>query len=124
MVEKSKSLSVGVGTENKDICPMITKASLERANSIIAKAEQQGATILLDGRNPNVPGYESGNFLGPTIIDNSNPGNISYDEEIFAPVMSIVRVDTLDDAIKLTNNHPQGNGVAIFTKSGGAARQF
>jgi malonate-semialdehyde dehydrogenase (acetylating) / methylmalonate-semialdehyde dehydrogenase len=71
-----------------------------------------------------VPGYESGNFLGPTIIDNSKPGNISYDEEIFAPVMAIVRVDTLEEAIELTNNHHQGNGVAIFTQSGGNARQF
>jgi malonate-semialdehyde dehydrogenase (acetylating)/methylmalonate-semialdehyde dehydrogenase len=78
---------------------MITKASLERAESIIAQAEQQGAKILLDGRKPHIAGYENGNFLAPTIIDNVKPGNISYDDEIFAPVMSIVRVDTLDDAI-------------------------
>ena len=122
MVERAKKMTVGVGTENKDICPLITKASLERAEGIIAQAEAQGAKILLDGRNPNVPGYENGNFLGPTIIDNSNPGNVSYDEEIFAPVMSIVRVDTLDEAIDLINSHPQGNGVAIFTQSGGNAR--
>lgn len=117
-------MSIGVGTENADVCPMITKTSLDRAHNIIAKAEQQGATILLDGRNPTIPGYENGNWLAPTIIDNSNPGNISYDEEIFAPVMSIVRVDTLEQAIDLVNNHPQGNGVAIFTQSGGNARQF
>jgi hypothetical protein len=108
----SKEVSILVSW---DVFPLITKASLERAHSIIAKAEEQGAKILLDGRNPNIPGYENGNFLAPTVIDNSNPGNISYDEEIFAPVMSIVRVDTLDDAIELINNHPQGNGVAIFT---------
>lgn len=124
MVERAKGMSVGVGTENKDICPLITKAALERAHNIIGQAEHQGAKILLDGRNPSVPGYESGNFLGPTIIDDSNPGNVSYDEEIFAPVMSIVRVNTLDEAIELINNHPQGNGVAIFTQSGGNARQF
>ena len=103
---------------------MITKASLDKAVSIIAESEADGSTILLDGRNPSVPGYEQGNFLGPTIIDHAKPGMASYDLEIFAPVMTIVRVDTLAEAIKLVNAHPQGNGVAIFTKSGGAARQF
>jgi malonate-semialdehyde dehydrogenase (acetylating)/methylmalonate-semialdehyde dehydrogenase len=99
-------LTIGAGTENKDICPMITKASLKRAEDIIAASEHDGSKILLDGRKPNIPGYENGNFLGATIIDHSGPGMISYDEEIFAPVMTIVRVDTLDDAIKLTNDHP------------------
>lgn len=101
---------------------MITKASLERAENIIAQAEVDGSKIILDGRKPHVPGYEQGNFLGPTIIDHAKPGMASYDQEIFAPVMTIVRVDTLAEAIKLVNAHPQGNGVTIFTKSGGAAR--
>ena len=124
LVERSKALTIGNGVDNPDVCPLITKASLERAESIIAQSERDGSTILLDGRKPNVPGYEQGNFLGPTVIDNVKPGMACYDEEIFAPVMTIVRVDTLDEAIKLVNSHKQGNGVAIFTKSGGAARKF
>jgi len=122
LVERSKSLSIGVGTENNDVCPLITKASLERAEGIIAQSEHDGSKILLDGRKPHIPGYEQGNWLGPTVIDHAKPGMACYDEEVFAPVMTIVRVDTLDEAIKLVNAHPQGNGVAIFTKSGGAAR--
>jgi len=71
-----------------------------------------------------VPGYPDGNFLGPTIIDHSRPGLPSYDDEIFAPVMVIVRKNTLSEAIEFINEHPCGNGTAIFTRSGGNARKF
>jgi malonate-semialdehyde dehydrogenase (acetylating) / methylmalonate-semialdehyde dehydrogenase len=74
---------------------MITKASLARALEIIGSSETDGSKILLDGRNVKVPGYENGNFLGATIIDHSRPGIPSYDQEIFAPVMVIVRADTM-----------------------------
>jgi len=103
---------------------MITKAALERANGIIASSETDGSEILLDGRNVKVPGYENGNFLGATIIDHSGPGMPSYDEEIFAPVMVLVRRNTMQEAIDLINSNKYGNGVSIFTKSGGHARKF
>jgi len=98
-------MTIGAGIDNPDICPLINKDSLNRALRIIGESDHDGSKILLDGRNPTVPGYEKGNFLGATIIDHSGPGMASYDEEVFAPVMTIVRVDTLDEAIKLTNSH-------------------
>lgn len=124
MVAKAKTLTIGPGKENFDICPMNNGAAFERAKNIIAQCEHDGSQILLDGRDCVVPGYENGNFLGATIIDHAKPGMACYDEEIFAPVMVIVRVDTLEEAIKLINDHAYGNGVAIFTKSGGNARKF
>jgi malonate-semialdehyde dehydrogenase (acetylating)/methylmalonate-semialdehyde dehydrogenase len=79
----------------------------------------------LDGRKAKIPaGYENGNWIGPSIIDHAKPGIPCYDDEIFAPVMVIVRVDTLQEAIDLINKNKYGNGVAIFTKSGGVARKF
>lgn len=124
IVEKAKSMTIGAGVDNKDISPLNTKAALEKARQIIGEAESQGAKILLDGRNVKVPGYENGNFLGQTIIDNVKPGMSCYDLEIFAPVMLIVRVDTLQEAIDTVNANKWGNGVAIFTRSGGHARKF
>ena len=124
IVEKTKGLTIGPGTENKDISPMITKAALERAEKLIADSEAKGGKVLLDGRNPKVDGYPNGNFLGATIIDHAGPGMPCYDEEIFAPVMVIVRRDTIQEAIDLINSNEFGNGVAIFTKSGGHARKF
>jgi malonate-semialdehyde dehydrogenase (acetylating) / methylmalonate-semialdehyde dehydrogenase len=124
IVEKTKTLSVGSGFDNADITPMNTKAAMERAYSIIEQSEKNGSKILLDGRNVKVSGHENGNWLGPTVIDHAAPGMACYDEEIFAPVMVIVRAGTLDEAIKLINDHHFGNGVAIFTKSGGHARKF
>lgn len=107
-----------------DICPMITREAVEKAERIIAASETDGSEILLDGRGVKVDGCPNGNFLGATIIDHSKPGLPSWDEEIFGPVMSIVRVNTMDEAIELINSNIYGNGVAIFTKSGGHARKF
>lgn len=78
----------------------------------------------MDGRGYKVPGYEKGNFVGPTIIDNATPGMSIYDEEIFGPVMVIVRANNLQDAIDLINKNKYGNGTAIFTKNGHVARKF
>ena len=80
--------------------------------------------MLLDGRKPNVPGYPKGNWLAPTIIDNVKPGMACYDEEIFGPVMIIVRADSLAEGIELINKNRWGNGTAIFTKNGHVARKF
>lgn len=124
IVEKAKGMSIGAGIDNKDITPLNNKAALDRAHRILADSEKQGAKILLDGRGVKVPGYENGNFLGQTIVDYAKPGMACYDEEIFAPVMVICRVDTISEAIKLINENQWGNGVAIFTKSGGNARKF
>lgn len=78
----------------------------------------------MDGRNVKVPGHPDGNWIGPTVIDHAGEGKACYEEEIFGPVMVIVRVKTLDEAIKFINKNKYGNGVAIFTRSGGHARKF
>jgi malonate-semialdehyde dehydrogenase (acetylating)/methylmalonate-semialdehyde dehydrogenase len=103
---------------------MNNKGALDRALNIIKQSETDGSKILLDGRGVKVDGYPNGNWLGPTVIDHAKPGMACYDDEIFAPAMVICRADTLDEAIKMVNEHHFGNGVAIFTKSGGAARKF
>jgi malonate-semialdehyde dehydrogenase (acetylating) / methylmalonate-semialdehyde dehydrogenase len=124
IVERTRGLTIGPGSENLDIAPMNNRAALERAHKIIASSESNGSKILLDGRNVKVPGYENGNWLGATVIDHAGPGMPCYDDEIFAPVMVIVRRDTMQEAIDLINQHHFGNGVAIFTRSGGNARKF
>jgi len=106
------------------IGPMISKESLERVHRIIQKSVEQGAELVLDGRGVKVEGYPDGNFVGPTILSNVQPHMECYHEEIFGPVLVCVKVDTLDDAIALTNANPYGNGCAIFTKSGAAARKY
>jgi len=124
IVAKAKTLTIGAGYDNKDICPMITKEALAKAEKIIASSESDGSQLLLDGRGVKVDGYPNGNFLGATIIDHSKPGLPSWDEEIFAPVLTIVRVSNINEAIELINSNKFGNGVAIFTRSGGNARKF
>jgi malonate-semialdehyde dehydrogenase (acetylating)/methylmalonate-semialdehyde dehydrogenase len=125
LAEKAKKLTVGPGHMNVDIGPVVTKDSKKRIEMLIEKGISQGAKLLVDGRNPKIPeGFESGNYIGATILDNVKPGMACYDEEIFGPVLSIIRVDTLDDAIALTNSNQYGNGCALFTSSGPAARKF
>jgi malonate-semialdehyde dehydrogenase (acetylating) / methylmalonate-semialdehyde dehydrogenase len=116
-------LTVGPGAGNFDIAPLITKESKERVEKLIALGEKE-AKVVLDGRNVKVPGYEKGNFVGPTIIDCVKPGMAVYDEEIFGPVMVIVRADTLQEGIDLINSNKYGNGAAIFTRNGNSARKF
>lgn len=93
IVERSKKLTVGPGTQNPDVAPVNTKESKQRIEALI-EAGSKEATLLLDGRGYKVKGFEKGNFVGPTIIDNVKPGMKCYDEEIFGPVMCIVRADT------------------------------
>ncbi|MCX7557098.1 CoA-acylating methylmalonate-semialdehyde dehydrogenase [Xanthomonadaceae bacterium JHOS43] len=125
IVAKAKTLKVNAGTEaGTDVGPVISCAARARIESLIGTGEQDGAKLELDGRNPNVAGYEKGNFVGPTIFSGVKPGMRVYDEEIFGPVLIILDVDTLDDAINLINSNPNGNGTAIFTQSGAAARKF
>lgn len=97
---------------------------MDRILGLLESCGTDGSTIALDGRDIKVEGSPNGNWLGPTIIDNAKPGMTCYDQEIFGPVMVICRVETLDEAIKLINSNKYGNGVAIFTRSGGNARKF
>ncbi|MCH8270683.1 MAG: aldehyde dehydrogenase family protein [Planctomycetes bacterium] len=92
--------------------------------SLIERGIADGATLELDGRNPSVPGYEKGNFVGPTIFSGVKPGMSIYDQEIFGPVLCLAAADRLDEAIEFINANPNGNGTAIFTQSGAAARKF
>ncbi len=125
LAEKAKTLKVHAGIEpGTDVGPVITCSSRERIEALIASGVEQGATLVLDGRKPHIPGYEKGNFVGPTIFSGVKPGMRIYDEEIFGPVLVILEVETLDEAIDLVNANPNGNGTAIFTQSGAAARKF
>lgn len=125
MVKQAKTLKVSAGHEaGTDIGPVISCAAKDRINGLIESGIQEGAKLELDGRNYKPAGYEKGNFVGPTIFSGVKPGMKVYDQEIFGPVMSVVSVDTLDQAIKLINDNPNGNGTAIFTQSGASARKF
>lgn len=125
IVQVAQSYKVGAGhVEGVDVGPVISKESKERIIRIIGQAEADGAKLHLDGRNIVVSDYPNGNFVGPSIIEADSTDNIAYTEEIFGPVLTVLTVDTLDDAIALVNRNPYGNGCAIFTQSGGAARHF
>lgn len=122
----ASKLVVGSGFDStSDLGPLVNPESLTRAKEIIDDSEKAGAEVLLDGRNftPDSK-FAKGNFLGPTILTGVKPGMRAYDEEIFAPVLSVVNVDTFDEAIELVNSNRYGNGVALFTQSGAAAQKF
>src|SRR6202007_890016 len=101
---------------------VINQASKERIERYITDAEQQGAKILVDGRNAVVAGKENGFYVGPTVIDYVTPDMDVAREEIFGPVISIMRAKTLDEALSIENATPYGNAAAVFTQNGGAAR--
>jgi malonate-semialdehyde dehydrogenase (acetylating) / methylmalonate-semialdehyde dehydrogenase len=103
---------------------VVTRAALERIEGLIGTGVDQGAEITVDGRGYVVPGHEEGFFVGPTVIDRINTGMDVYREEIFGPVLSVLRADSVDEAIALINANPYGNGTSIFTSSGEAARRF
>jgi len=126
LVAEARKLTVGSGFEDGvDVGPLITRESKERVESIIGKAAEQGAVVALDGRDTAVPGYENGNFVAPTVLANVKTDNIAYQTEIFGPVLTILEaVETLEDAMGIINANPYGNGCAIFTQSGAAARKF
>ena len=125
MSEAMQSLTVGACYENSnDFGPVITCQHRDKVVGYINSAEKQGATIVVDGRNPQVAGYENGFFVGGTLIDNVTPDMVSYQEEIFGPVLQVVRVNTMEEAMELINDHEYGNGTCIFTRDGEAARYF
>jgi len=124
LVKRAKSLKVNGGFEQgADLGPLISPAARARVEGLIQSCVDEGGSILLDGRGVKVEGYPSGNFVAPTIIE-ASVDQKCYKEEIFGPVLLILRADTLDDAIAIINNNKYGNGTAIFTQSGATARKF
>jgi len=125
MVPLVEKLPIGPPEDtNAAMGPVITKQSLERISSLLQSGVDQGAKLLVDGRNLKVPGHENGFFIGGSLFDHVTPEMDIYKEEIFGPVLSTVRVANYDEAIKLVHGNPYGNGVAIFTRDGDAARDF
>ncbi|KAI5741918.1 hypothetical protein M8J77_001164 [Diaphorina citri] len=123
--KRAEALKVSAGNvPGTDLGPVISPQAKERILSLIQSGVDEGATLLLDGRNLKVPGYEKGNFIGPTILTNVKPHMKCYKEEIFGPVLVCLTVDTLDEAISIINKNPYGNGTAIFTNNGATARKF
>jgi malonate-semialdehyde dehydrogenase (acetylating)/methylmalonate-semialdehyde dehydrogenase len=125
LVERAKKLKVSAGhVAGADLGPLISKDSKARIERLIQTGVDEGAKLLLDGRGLKVAEYPNGNFIGPTILAGVKPHMQCYKEEIFGPVLVCVTVDTLDEAIQLINKNPYGNGTAVFTKSGAAARKY
>jgi malonate-semialdehyde dehydrogenase (acetylating)/methylmalonate-semialdehyde dehydrogenase len=125
IVAKAKTLKVNAGCEKgTDVGPVVSKNAKSRILGLVEEGVKAGATLELDGRSVKVPGYEKGNFVGPTIFSGVKPHMSIYTTEIFGPVMVIVGVGSLDEAIALINANPFGNGTGIFTQSGAAARKF
>jgi malonate-semialdehyde dehydrogenase (acetylating)/methylmalonate-semialdehyde dehydrogenase len=123
--DKARAVTVGPGRDpDSEMGPVVTAAAKERIVRLIGTGAEQGAELAVDGRGFTVPGHESGFFVGPTVIDKVRTDMDVYREEIFGPVLSVVRADTVDAAIELVNSNPYGNGTAIFTSSGEAARRF
>jgi len=123
--DKAAALKVGPGSQaGVEMGPLVTALHRERIRGIIAAGLAQGAKVVLDGRESRIPGAGNGFFLGPTLLDHVTPGMTVYREEIFGPVLVVVRVRTIEEAIALVNQNPYGNGTAIFTDSGKAAQQF
>lgn len=127
LVEKAKTLKIGAGTEKGvDVGPLVSCAAYERVTGLIERGVADGATLELDGRKPTVPGYEKGNFVGPTIFSGVKPGMTIYDQEVFGPVLCVAGAESIDEAIEMINANPNGNGTAIFTQSAqrrGASRK-
>ena len=126
LVEKIKSrmssIKTGDGTQGSDMGPLVTKVHRDKVASYIEAGSKEGATVVVDGRTLEIAG--DGFWLGPTLFDNVSPEMSIYKDEIFGPVLSIIRVNTYDEALNLVNSHQYGNGTAIFTNDGGAARRF
>ncbi|OGQ57481.1 MAG: methylmalonate-semialdehyde dehydrogenase (acylating) [Deltaproteobacteria bacterium RIFCSPLOWO2_02_FULL_53_8] len=125
LAEAMQSLKFGVHSDaSNDFGPLITAAHRDKVVGFIDSAQAQGARIVVDGRNARVAGYEDGFFVGATLIDAVTPTMDSYKAEIFGPVLQIIRVATMDEAMKLINAHEYGNGTCIYTRDGEAARYF
>jgi malonate-semialdehyde dehydrogenase (acetylating)/methylmalonate-semialdehyde dehydrogenase len=125
VTEKARAVKLGAGRDpDSEMGPVITAAARDRIVGLIGTSTAQGAELVVDGRGVSVPGFESGFFVGPTVIDRVGTEMDVYREEIFGPVLSVLRAGSVDEAIALVNKNPYGNGTAVFTSSGDAARRF
>jgi len=124
IAERTRTLRIGDGTRGCDMGPLITAAHRDKVAGYIDAGIEQGATVVLDGRHPSPDAEGDGFFLNPTLFDNVTPDMTIYQDEIFGPVLSVVRVPGFDEGLELINSNPYGNGTAIFTNDGGAARRF
>ena len=120
--ERMEKIKTGDGTQGADMGPLVTKAHRDKVASYIDAGVKEGATLVMDGRSVNAGG--DGFWLGPTLFDNLKTSMSIYTEEIFGPVLGVIRVKSYDEALKLVNDHKYGNGTAIFTNDGGAARRY
>jgi malonate-semialdehyde dehydrogenase (acetylating)/methylmalonate-semialdehyde dehydrogenase len=124
IAQRMATLRVGDGRRGCDMGPLVTEQHRDKVASYLDIASQDGATIVVDGRGIQVDGDPNGFWLGPTLIDNVPTTSRVYTEEIFGPVLSIVRVASYEQGVALINGNQYGNGTAIFTNDGGAARRF
>jgi malonate-semialdehyde dehydrogenase (acetylating)/methylmalonate-semialdehyde dehydrogenase len=125
LAPKVRALNIGPGTDPEaDMGPLITKQHLEKVRSYIDAGLKEGAQIIVDGRDFRRQGCEGGYFIGGTLFDDVTPDMKIYKEEIFGPVLAVARAESYDDAAKMINAHEFGNGTAIFTRDGDAAREF
>jgi malonate-semialdehyde dehydrogenase (acetylating) / methylmalonate-semialdehyde dehydrogenase len=119
------SLTIGPGDDpSSQMGPLVTGAHRDKVASYIEAGLREGAELAIDGRDAKVEGHENGFFLGPCLFDHVTPDMTIYKDEIFGPVLVMLRAESYDDAIRLVNDNPYGNGTAIFTNDGGAARKF
>jgi malonate-semialdehyde dehydrogenase (acetylating)/methylmalonate-semialdehyde dehydrogenase len=125
LIPRVESLKVGPSTDpSADFGPMITKAHMEKVRSYVDLGVQEGAKLVVDGRDFKMQGYENGFYMGGCLFDDVRPDMRIYKEEIFGPVLSVVRAKNYDEALRLPSDHEYGNGVAIYTRDGDAARDF
>jgi len=125
LIPRVESLKVGSSLDSSaDFGPLVTKQALERVKSYVDTGVKEGAKLVVDGRGFTMQGYEDGYYMGGCLFDEVTPQMRIYREEIFGPVLSVVRAETYEDALRLPNEHEMGNGVAIFTRDGDAARDF
>jgi len=122
--DRMGKLVTGDGTRGCDMGPLVTSQHRDKVTSYLDAGVSEGATLVVDGRQDSYDSDGEGYFLAPTLFDNVKPGMSLYDDEIFGPVLSVVRVHSYDEGLKLINSNPYGNGTAIFTNDGGAARKF
>ena len=122
---KAQTLKVAPWNDTtSDMGPVISKEHKEKILKYIEIGQKEGAKLILDGRNIKIQGYENGYFIGPTLFDNVDQNMSIYKDEIFGPVLSVLRVDSYDEALKLVNNHEFGNGTSIYTSDGEISRHF
>jgi malonate-semialdehyde dehydrogenase (acetylating)/methylmalonate-semialdehyde dehydrogenase len=123
--KKAGAIKVGAGdADGVDMGPLVTRAHRDKVKGYVDLGAKEGAKLVVDGRGLAVKGHEDGFFLGTTLFDDVTPQMKIYQDEIFGPVLIVLRVGTLEEAIALVNANPYANGTAIFTESGGAARRF